>query len=330
MVCYLDFCRLWFVFADNDPQACRCVVWSLQVRARAPKTSRNNTFARRARGPRTSNAKLRYFQTASPCTSQNTRPGCLERTEQPSFHWHLLPHIAMFFERSPFSILFTNSQQKNTDAYHDFSRIHVKEYLKNPAKMPCCSPVQSIERTLQKNARTYHNFSSIHVKEYRKNPAKNARVLLYRASKEDCKNALWIIYETKYTNIADFLERTMGDSSLWSRDTVPELPIVAQGAAKPPFVPPYLPAGGEFLELYVSTPPPPHPLHSHFVRRVKLPRHGNVLLFFGRPKIFGMTKKKLVLPNRKIEKPKIQERFIFLFFASLFLVIPFFSFLLQE
>ena len=51
-----------------------------------------------------------------------------------------------------------------------------------------------------------------------------------------------------------------------------------------------------------------------------------MLLFFGRPKIFGMTKKKLVLPNRKIEKPKIQERFSFWFFASLFLVIPFFSF----
>ena len=61
-----------------------------------------------------------------------------------------------------------------------------------------------------------------------------------------------------------------------------------------------------------------------------LPRHGFVSLFFGRPIFFGMTKKKLVLPNRKIEKPKIQEKFIFCFFTNFFLVIPFFSFFVKE
>ena len=114
-----------------------------------------------------------------------------------------------------------------------------------------------------------------------KNIAKILCCPLYRASKEHCKNGLWIMYEAKYSNIADFFEkhlfhqqparnirslntkrlpqlfhwspaqeRTRGDSSLWHRDTVPELP----SAAKPPFVQPYLPAGGEFLELYVSAP----------------------------------------------------------------------------
>ena len=35
---------------------------------------------------------------------------------------------------------------------------------------------------------------------------------------------------------------------------MPELPIGTR-AARPPCVSPYLPAGAEFLELYVSTPP---------------------------------------------------------------------------
>ena len=46
--------------------------------------------------------------------------------------------------------------------------------------------------------------------------------------------------------------------------TDPEAPrqncLVAQRAAKRPFGPPYLPPNGRFLRLYVSIPPPPHPL----------------------------------------------------------------------
>ena len=127
--------------------------------------------------------------------------------------------------------------------------------------MPCCSPVQSIKKTLQKNARTYHNFSRIHVKEVSKEPcikcighqghiakmpccscteknirtkqnfyrnsfyqaakkhprrpglSKNtAKILccpLYRASRKHCKNARWLIYQAKYTNIADVLKKCL-------------------------------------------------------------------------------------------------------------------------
>ena len=185
---------------------------ALGPRARAPKKSRENTFARRARRPRTSNVRQTktvpngqrlYF------TEHNTRLSWKGRAAH--FSWtQITTHSTVFWEVT----FFTNGQQQNTRTYHDFSRIH--EY-----------PRQGI-------------------------------------SKEHCKNALLLLYRAKYTNIAEFSgkhlfhqqpaknirslntkripklfhwssaqERTRGESSLWPRGSVPELPSGTKGSKAP-------------------------------------------------------------------------------------------------
>ena len=94
--------------------------------------------ARADPGPRMP-AKLRQFQTANAFTSQSTTPGFPERAEQPIFHGHRLPHIALFFERSPFSPTASNKTPAHTTIFLGSTNIHDKEYRKNTAKMPCCS-----------------------------------------------------------------------------------------------------------------------------------------------------------------------------------------------
>ena len=146
-------------------------------------------------------------------------------------------------------------------------------HLKNTAKMPCCSCTE--KKYEQNKIFTETSFSPTGSKKtpaqtrifleslpgISKNTEKSSVAPLYRASKEHCKNALWLIYEAKYTNIiADFFEkhlfhqqparnirslntkripklfhwspaqeRTREDSSLWPRDTVPELPSGTRG-----------------------------------------------------------------------------------------------------
>ena len=77
---------------------------------------------------------------------------------------------------------------KNTTPDQDLSRIPPRNiYLQVPAKKPCCSPVQSISRTLEKNTRTDHYFSRLTSRNIH-STLQNTQVLLYRASKNMKKN----------------------------------------------------------------------------------------------------------------------------------------------
>ena len=74
----------------------------------------------------------------------------------------------MFFERSAFSPTASKKTRARTKIFAGSSWRKIYRTLQKclvafqaPAKKPCCSPVQSISRTLQKNTRTDHNFSWI-------------------------------------------------------------------------------------------------------------------------------------------------------------------------
>ena len=138
----LVFCRLSFVFGENDPQVSRCVVWSLQARAR-PKKSPDNTFARRGSGPK---RQTKIVPNGQPLhfTEHKTRLSWKSRATQFSLA-HMTTPGNVFWKIS-FS---PTASKKNTGTYHDFSRLQLKEYLQNPAKMPffpgsSCAPAQTI------------------------------------------------------------------------------------------------------------------------------------------------------------------------------------------
>ena len=91
-----------------------------------------------------------------------------------------------------------------------------QEYLQVPAKKPCCSPVQSISRTLRKNTRTDHSFSRLTSRNIQ-STLQNTQVLLYRASKNMKK------HEQK---------RTFSDTPLSPPGSKKHLPGIAKGTAK--------------------------------------------------------------------------------------------------
>ena len=170
----------------------------------------------------------------------------------------------MFFK----DLLFHQQPAKKHGAIPRFFQNHFKEGRKNPAKYTHRSPVQGIQKKHAKNALSKTELLETQTRTLQKSSV----APLYRASKEGCTSTLWLMYEVTYTNIADCLENIFFTNNQQETYTLKyqalpkrglEAPcqncLVAQG-----------PAGTEFLGLYVSTPSPPHPLYSHFVRRVKL------------------------------------------------------------
>ena len=148
---------------------------SARARARAPKKSRDNTFARRAHGPKrqtkiVSNGQPFHF------TEHKTRMSWKSATQFSLAHMTTRSNV--FWEIS----FFTNSQQKNTGTYQDFCRLQLKEYLQNSAKMPRCFPGSSKKALLLpctkhlKNTAKKHphrpQFFLNHFEEYWKNPAR--------------------------------------------------------------------------------------------------------------------------------------------------------------
>ena len=118
---------------------------------------------------------------------------------------------------------------KNTAKKHpqrpQFFQNHLKEYRKNPAKYTgSCTghPKKSAKKRHEQN-KTFGDtplsppgskkhprrprFVSNPSQEYLKTLQESSVAPLYRASKEHCKNSLWLMHEATYTNIADFFEK---------------------------------------------------------------------------------------------------------------------------